>query len=86
MSASTMLRRIVLGRELSASEASSEQITPVEGLSALSLDALTSVAYGPEAILLVLAGAGATALHLILPDHRRDRRPARRSSSSPTGR
>ena len=44
-----------------------EQITPVEGLSALSLDALTSVAYGPEAIILVLAVAGAGALHLVLP-------------------
>ena len=39
----------------------------MEGLSALSLDALTSVAYGPEAIILVLAVAGAGALHLVLP-------------------
>jgi amino acid transporter len=44
-----------------------DRITPVEGLSALSLDALTSVAYGPEAIILVLAVAGAGALHLVLP-------------------
>jgi amino acid transporter len=61
------IRRLVFGRALSSDQATSEQITPVEGLSALSLDALTSVAYGPEAILLVLAGAGATALHLMLP-------------------
>jgi amino acid transporter len=46
---------------------SREQITPVEGLPALSLDALTSVAYGPEAIIAVLAVAGAGALHLVLP-------------------
>src|SRR5580658_9523801 len=59
--------RFVFGRPLSSGEASSEEITPVEGLSALSLDALTSVAYGPEAILIVLAAAGASALHLILP-------------------
>jgi len=59
--------RLVFGRPLSSGEASSEEITPVEGLSALSLDALTSVAYGPEAILIVLAAAGASALHLILP-------------------
>ena len=39
----------------------------MEGLSALSLDALTSVAYGPEAIIAVLALAGAGALHLVLP-------------------
>jgi len=57
----------VVGRALSSAEASSEEITPVEGLSALSLDALTSVAYGPEAILIVLAGAGVTALHFIVP-------------------
>jgi amino acid transporter len=44
-----------------------ERITPVEGLPALSLDALTSVAYGPEAIIVVLAVAGASALHLVLP-------------------
>jgi amino acid transporter len=44
-----------------------EQITPIEGLSALSLDALTSVAYGPEAIIVVLALAGASSLHLIVP-------------------
>ena len=58
---------LLIGRPLRASEASSEQITPVEGLSALSLDALSSVAYGPEAIIVVLALAGAGALHLILP-------------------
>ncbi|HLI73478.1 MAG TPA: APC family permease [Acidimicrobiales bacterium] len=59
--------RLLVGRPLPAHEATKEQITPVQGLPALSLDALTSVAYGPEAILVVLAGAGAGALHLILP-------------------
>lgn len=58
---------LLVGRPLRASEVSKEQITPVEGLSALSLDALTSVAYGPEAIIVVLAVAGAGALHLIVP-------------------
>lgn len=67
MSVYGVVRRVILGPALSSEDAASEQITPVEGLSALSLDALTSVAYGPEAILLVLAGAGAAALHLILP-------------------
>jgi amino acid transporter len=57
----------MIGRPLRSSDASDEQITPVEGLSALSLDALTSVAYGPEAIIVVLAVGGASALHLILP-------------------
>jgi amino acid transporter len=58
---------VLIGRPLRSSEASKEQINPYEGLSALSLDALTSVAYGPEAIIVVLAIAGAGALHLILP-------------------
>jgi amino acid transporter len=61
------LRRALFGEALSTDQAAAEQITPVEGLSALSLDALTSVAYGPEAILVVLATAGASSLHLILP-------------------
>ena len=59
--------RLLIGRPLRARELSAEEITPVEGLSALSLDALTSVAYGPQAILVVLAAAGAGALGLVLP-------------------
>src|ERR1700678_1830491 len=59
--------QLLVGRPLRRSQAAKEQITPVEGLSALSLDALTSVAYGPEAIIAVLAVAGAGALHLVLP-------------------
>lgn len=58
---------VLVGRPLRHSEVSAQQITPVEGLSALSLDALTSVAYGPEAIIVVLAAAGGSALHLVLP-------------------
>ena len=59
--------RVLIGPPLRFSEAAREQITPIEGLSALSLDALTSVAYGPEAILIVLAGAGLAALRVMLP-------------------
>jgi amino acid transporter len=66
-SAGRTLWTVLIGRPLRSSEASQERITPFEGLSALSLDALTSVAYGPEAIIVVLARAGASALHLILP-------------------
>ena len=58
---------VLVGPPLRARDITREQITPVEGLSALSLDALTSVAYGPEAIIVVLALAGASALHLVLP-------------------
>jgi amino acid transporter len=58
---------VLTGRPLRSSEISKEQITSTEGLPALSLDALSSVAYGPEAIILVLAAAGTSALHLIMP-------------------
>jgi amino acid transporter len=59
--------RFLVGPPLRWREVTNERITPVEGLPALSLDALTSVAYGPEAIIVVLAAAGVTALHLVLP-------------------
>jgi len=59
--------QLLVGQPLRRSQAATEQITPLEGLAALSLDALTSVAYGPEAIIVVLAVAGAGALHLIFP-------------------
>jgi amino acid transporter len=39
------------------------KLTALEGLAALSLDALSSVAYGPQAIIIVLATAGLAALH-----------------------
>ncbi|MGW3209727.1 APC family permease [Streptomyces sp. NPDC001135] len=43
------------------------RLTALTGLAALSLDAMASVAYGPEAIVLVLAGAGAHGLGFTLP-------------------
>ncbi|MFH9420768.1 APC family permease [Streptomyces sp. NPDC017529] len=43
------------------------RLTAVQGLAALSLDAMASVAYGPEAIVLVLAAAGARGLGFTLP-------------------
>ncbi|ATL26541.1 APC family permease [Streptomyces formicae] len=43
------------------------RLTVVTGLAALSLDAMASVAYGPEAIVLVLAAAGGYGLGFTLP-------------------
>ncbi|MFE5917111.1 APC family permease [Streptomyces sp. NPDC056468] len=43
------------------------RLTAVTGLAALSLDAMASVAYGPEAIVLVLAAVGAHGLGFTLP-------------------
>jgi amino acid transporter len=48
-------------------EREKERLTALGGLAALSLDALSSVAYGPEAILVVLVAAGASALKYSLP-------------------
>lgn len=59
--------RLLIGRPLKTDEASQQEINAPEGLAALSLDALTSVAYGPEAIVIVLAAAGAGALSAIVP-------------------
>ena len=50
-----------------AQEAERERLTALGGLAALSLDALSSVAYGPEAILVVLVAAGTAALKYSLP-------------------
>ncbi|MGD0810120.1 MAG: APC family permease [Acidimicrobiales bacterium] len=43
------------------------EISSIEGIAALAMDALSSVAYGPEAMLVVLATAGAGALAKIEP-------------------
>lgn len=43
------------------------KLTAVGGLAALSLDALSSVAYGPEAIVIALVAAGAAAVRFTLP-------------------
>jgi amino acid transporter len=54
-------------RSVSEEEAERERLTALGGLAALSLDALSSVAYGPEAILVVLVTAGVGALKYSLP-------------------
>ncbi|MFI5666087.1 APC family permease [Streptomyces sp. NPDC051704] len=43
------------------------KLTALQGLSALSLDAMASVAYGPESVVLVLAAAGAYGMGFTLP-------------------
>ncbi|MBL1092746.1 MULTISPECIES: APC family permease [Streptomyces] len=43
------------------------RLTALQGLAALSLDAMASVAYGPESIVLVLASAGGYGLGFTLP-------------------
>ncbi len=58
------IRRKLLGAPIPTSEAHHERLSPFLGLPVFSSDALSSVAYATEAILLVLAYLGTTALHL----------------------
>jgi amino acid transporter len=64
--AASSWRRIVLGSPLAGSAVIHERMRKPVGLAILSSDALSSVAYGPEAMLavLVLAGSGALGLSL----------------------
>ena len=62
-----MTRDATAARPAPGDDDERHRLTALEGLAALSLDALSSVAYGPEAILIVLVTAGAAALRLALP-------------------
>ena len=52
---------------MTSADGERERLTALGGLAALSLDALSSVAYGPEAILVVLVAAGTAGLRYSLP-------------------
>lgn len=54
-------------RRIEISEPERRRLTTSSGLAGLSLDAMASVAYGPEAIALVLATAGTVGLGFTLP-------------------
>jgi amino acid transporter len=61
------LRRITLGPPLDASAIAVERMRKLVALPVLSADALSSVAYGPEAMLAVLVLGGSAALGYSLP-------------------
>lgn len=63
----TKLRRLLLGPALPSERIAHERLTKVQALAVLSSDALSSVAYATEEILLVLVLAGSGALGLSLP-------------------
>ena len=67
MGFATAPRKVAPRVPLRHGEGRKDHLTSFGGLAALSLDALSSVAYGPEAMLLVLVAAGSSALHLTLP-------------------
>ncbi|MCE5240616.1 APC family permease [bacterium] len=58
------LRRLLLGTPLATSRMMHERIGPAVGLSVFSADALSSVAYGTEEVLLALVVAGSAGLQL----------------------
>jgi len=61
------LRRVLLGPPLRSSAIARERMRKLVALPVLSADALSSVAYGPEAMLAVLVLAGSGGLHYSLP-------------------
>ena len=61
------LRHVLIGAPLASSQAVHERLTKVKALAVLSSDALSSVAYATEQILVVLVTAGAVAYAYMLP-------------------
>lgn len=57
----------LIGRPLQTADAPEQAIRKIVGLAVFSSDAMSSVAYGPQEMLLVLAAAGAGALNLAFP-------------------
>jgi len=63
----TAVRRLLFGSSLPTAEEAHQRLTKVKALAVFSSDALSSVAYATEEILLVLVVAGSAALGLSLP-------------------
>lgn len=61
------LKRILLGPSLKSAALAQERMRKLVALPVLSADALSSVAYGPEAMLVMLVLAGSAGLRYILP-------------------
>jgi amino acid transporter len=63
----TAVRRLLFGSSLPTAEEAHQRLTKVKALAVFSSDALSSVAYATEEILLVLVVAGSAALGVSLP-------------------
>jgi amino acid transporter len=61
------LKRILIGRPLKSKELGEQKLTKAKALAILSSDALSSVAYGPEQILIVLVTIGVAAFWYSIP-------------------
>src|SRR3989475_2184301 len=60
------IKRFLVGKPLETLQLGTERLNKVVGLAVLSSDALSSVAYATEAMLLVLMAAGAPGTHQAL--------------------
>ncbi|BCG57000.1 APC family permease [Paenibacillus sp. URB8-2] len=63
----TYLKRFLIGRPLKSTELGEQKLSKTKALAILSSDALSSVAYGPEQILIVLITVGAAAYWYSIP-------------------
>jgi len=61
------IKRLLIGRPLKSTELGEQRLNKVKALAILSSDALSSVAYGPEQILIVLTTVSAAAFWYSLP-------------------
>src|SRR6476660_4523369 len=61
------LKRFLIGRPLKSTELGEQKLTKTKALAILSSDALSSVAYGPEQIMLVLITISAAAFWYSIP-------------------
>src|SRR5215469_6381446 len=61
------LRRVLVGRPMRTHQAEDELLPIPLALPIFAADAISSVAYATEAAMVVLLGAGLTALHVALP-------------------
>src|SRR5437870_1947057 len=64
---STSVKRMFVGRALRTEQAAHERLSKKTALAVFSSDALSSVAYSTEAILLVLLAAGSIAIGYLVP-------------------
>jgi amino acid transporter len=60
-------RNFLIGRPLSTADAPHQTIGKFIGLAVFSSDAMSSVAYAPQEMLLILAAAGVSAFHISIP-------------------
>ena len=63
----TLLHRILIGRPLATERIHVEKLGRLAGLAVFASDAMSSVAYGPEEILIVLVLAGSAGLQHAVP-------------------